>query len=142
MNTRKQVEHPVTEEITGIDLVEEQIRIAAVNPLRYCQSEVKLDGHAIEVRIYAEDSNTFFPSPGTIKKLVIPNGEGIRHELAVTEQSVVTPYYDPMIAKLIVKEKDRQSTIELLLLALEHYQIEGIKTNLPMLQRAAKSSSF
>ena len=103
MNTRLQVEHPVTEEITGLDLVEKQLQIAAGEALNFTQEEVKRDGHAIEVRIYAEDPKTFFPSPGKITKLELPNGPGVRHELAIHDQSVVTPFYDPMIAKLVVK---------------------------------------
>ena len=111
MNTRLQVEHPVTEEITGLDLVEKQLKIAAGEALSFTQEEVKRDGHAIEVRIYAEDPKTFFPSPGKITKLELPNGPGIRHELAVHEQSIVTPFYDPMIAKLVVKGSDRDEAI-------------------------------
>ncbi|WP_078546631.1 acetyl-CoA carboxylase biotin carboxylase subunit [Litchfieldia alkalitelluris] len=134
MNTRLQVEHPVTEEITGIDLVAEQIKIAAGYQLTYNQDEVKRDGHAIEVRIYAEDPKTFFPSPGTITKLELPEGSNIRHELAVKEQYVVTPFYDPMIAKLIVKGSSRAEAITTLQEALLKYKVEGIKTNIPMLQ--------
>ncbi len=142
MNTRLQVEHPVTEEITGLDLVAEQLRIAAGDSLNYIQSDVKLDGHAIEVRIYAEDPKTFFPSPGMITKLVLPEGPGIRHELAVSDMSVVTPFYDPMIAKLVIKGKDRNEAIDRLQFALAHYQVEGIKTNIPMLQEVAAHSAF
>lgn len=142
MNTRLQVEHPVTEEITGLDLVAEQLRIAAGNPLDFTQADVKRDGHAIEVRIYAEDPKTFFPSPGTITKLVLPEGPGVRHELAVHGQSVVTPFYDPMIAKLVVKGKNRDKAIDCLEDALSHYQVEGIKTNLSMLQEVAVHPAF
>ncbi|OAH58019.1 MULTISPECIES: acetyl-CoA carboxylase biotin carboxylase subunit [Bacillaceae] len=142
MNTRLQVEHPVTEEITGLDLVAEQLRIAAGDSLNIIQSDVKLDGHAIEVRIYAEDPKTFFPSPGTITRLVLPEGPGIRHELAVSDKSVVTPFYDPMIAKLVIKGKGRNEAIDRLQFALAHYQVEGIKTNIPMLQEVAAHSAF
>ncbi|TYR80603.1 acetyl-CoA carboxylase biotin carboxylase subunit [Priestia megaterium] len=142
MNTRLQVEHPVTEEITGLDLVEEQLRIASGNSLDFIQSDVKRDGHAIEVRIYAEDPKTFFPSPGTITKLRLPEGPNIRHELAVNDQSVVTPFYDPMIAKLVVKGKNRDEAIDRLQVALASYQVEGIKTNIPMLQEVAAHSAF
>lgn len=142
MNTRLQVEHPVTEEITGLDLVAEQLRIAAGDSLNFIQSDVKLGGHAIEVRIYAEDPKTFFPSPGTITKLVLPEGPGIRHELAVSDKSVVTPFYDPMIAKLVIKGKDRNEAIDRLQFALAHYQVQGIKTNIPMLQEVAAHSAF
>lgn len=133
VNTRLQVEHPVTEEITGLDLVEEQLKIAAGEPLAFTQANIKREGHAIEVRIYAEDPKTFFPSPGKITKLVLPQGTGIRHELGVTGQSVVTPFYDPMIAKLVVKGQDRQEAIFLLQEALREYEVQGIKTNIPML---------
>ncbi len=142
MNTRLQVEHPVTEEITGTDLVEEQLRVAAGEKLRFKQSEIKRKGHAIEVRIYAEDPKTFFPSPGTITKLELPEGEGVRHELAVHGSSTVTPFYDPMIAKLIVSAPSREDAIERLIGALEDYKIEGIKTNIPMLQQVITHQAF
>ena len=142
MNTRLQVEHTITEEITGLDLVAEQLRIAAGHPLNFGQSNVKRDGHAIEVRIYAEDPKTFFPSPGTITKFAIPEGPGIRHELAVHEGSVVTPFYDPMIAKLVVRGKDRDEAIDRLQEALAHYQVQGIKTNIPMLQDVIAHPAF
>ncbi|PIC77841.1 biotin carboxylase [Sporosarcina sp. P19] len=142
MNTRLQVEHPITEEITGLDLVKEQLDIAAGRTLSFAQEDVKRDGHAIEVRIYAEDPKTFFPSPGTITKLELPEGPGIRHELAVHGDSVVTPFYDPMIAKLVVKGKDRDEAIDRLQQALSNYHIEGIKTNIPMLQEVAAHEAF
>jgi acetyl-CoA carboxylase, biotin carboxylase subunit len=142
MNTRLQVEHPVTEEITGLDLVEKQLKIAAGEALTFSQEEVKRDGHAIEVRIYAEDPKTFFPSPGKITKLALPYGPGVRHELAIHGQSVVTPFYDPMIAKLVVKGSNRDEAIERLQGALADYQIEGIKTNIPMLQEVISHPAF
>ncbi|MDQ0246370.1 acetyl-CoA carboxylase biotin carboxylase subunit [Bacillus fengqiuensis] len=142
MNTRLQVEHPVTEEITGLDLVAEQLRIAAGDSLNFTQADVKREGHAIEVRIYAEDPKTFFPSPGTITKLVLPEGPEVRHELAVHDQSVVTPFYDPMIAKLIVKGKDRNEAIDYLQNALANYHVSGIKTNIPMLQEVTAHPAF
>lgn len=142
MNTRLQVEHTITEEITGLDLVAEQLRIAAGHSLNFGQSDVIRDGHAIEVRIYAEDPKTFFPSPGVITKLAIPEGDGIRHELAVHDGSMVTPFYDPMIAKLIVKGKDRGEAIDRLQRALADYQVEGIKTNIPMLQEVIAHPAF
>lgn len=142
MNTRLQVEHPVTEEITGIDLVEEQLRIAAGEVLRYTQDEIKRDGHAIEVRIYAEDPKTFLPSPGQINIFNIPNGEHIRNETAVVSGSSVSPFYDPMIAKLIVKGQNRLEAIEYMLQALESYKIEGIKTNIPMLKKVLSHPEF
>jgi acetyl-CoA carboxylase biotin carboxylase subunit len=142
MNTRLQVEHPVTEEITGLDLVEEQLRIAAGYSLNMSQADVKREGHAIEVRIYAEDPKTFFPSPGRITQLLLPEGPGVRHELAIHGQSVVTPFYDPMIAKLVVKGKDRDEAIDRLQAALADYCVQGIKTNIPMLQEAAAHPAF
>lgn len=142
MNTRLQVEHPVTEEITGLDLVAEQLRIAAGEPLNIKQSDVKREGHAIEVRIYAEDPKTFFPSPGKITKWAPPKGPGIRHELAVGEESVVTPYYDPMIGKLIVKGADREEAIDAMEQALANYHVEGIKTNIPMLREVISHPAF
>lgn len=142
MNTRLQVEHPVTEEITGLDLVEEQIRIAAGEVLRWTQEDINPAGHAIEVRIYAEDPNTFLPSPGTITRLDLPEGEGIRHELAVHSTSIVTPFYDPMIAKLIVAGPSREEAINRLIDALHRYHIEGVKTNIPMLKQVIAHEAF
>lgn len=142
MNTRLQVEHPVTEEITGLDLVEEQLRIAAGEKLGYSQDHIQRQGHAIEVRIYAEDPKTFFPSPGTITALQLPEGERIRNETAVQSGMVVTPFYDPMIAKLIVKGENRKEAINRMLQALGSYQIEGIKTNIPMLKEVLAHPEF
>ncbi|MEH7643517.1 ATP-grasp domain-containing protein, partial [Bacillus pumilus] len=142
MNTRLQVEHPVTEEITGIDLVEEQLKIAASEPLSFNQGDIHQIGHAIEVRIYAEDPVTFYPSPGTITRLSIPEAPYIRHESSVTSGSVITPYYDPMIAKMVVYGDTRKLAIERLKQALQAYEIEGIKTNLPLLREMAESSAF
>ncbi|WJE17587.1 acetyl-CoA carboxylase biotin carboxylase subunit [Halobacillus sp. ACCC02827] len=142
MNTRLQVEHPVTEEITGVDIVEQQLRIAAKKPLSFGQEDVQRNGHAIEVRIYAEDSNTFYPSPGKLTKLRLPEGDGIRHETAICEGSEVTPFYDPMIAKLIVHGGDRQEAVERLTQAVHAYEIEGIKSNLMMLKRIVTHENF
>jgi acetyl-CoA carboxylase biotin carboxylase subunit len=142
VNTRLQVEHPVTEEITGLDLVAEQLKIAAGESLTFGQDDVKRDGHAIEVRIYAEDPKTFFPSPGKITQLVLPDGPGIRHELGIHDTSVVTPFYDPMIAKLIVKGENRDEAINLLQYALAQYTIQGIKTNIPLLQKVVNHEGF
>jgi acetyl-CoA carboxylase, biotin carboxylase subunit len=142
MNTRLQVEHPVTEEITGLDLVEWQLRIASGEPFPYTQEQIKQEGHAIEVRIYAEDPNTFYPSPGTLTRFEVPKLQGIRHEIGVSERSVVSPYYDPMIAKLIASAPTRGEAIELLQKALESYVVEGIKTNIPMLHKILASEHF
>jgi acetyl-CoA carboxylase, biotin carboxylase subunit len=142
MNTRLQVEHPVTEEITRLDLVEEQIKIAHGHRLSFKQQEIIRDGHAIEVRIYAEDPKTFFPSPGKINRLSIPVSEDIRHELGVEEGSTVTPFYDPMIAKLIIHAENREIAVARLLQALEEYKVEGIKTNIPMLIQVVMQEAF
>lgn len=142
MNTRLQVEHPVTEEITGLDLVEQQLRVAEGQTLRFAQQDIKRNGHAIEVRIYAEDPKTFYPSPGTITAFSLPEQYGVRHECAVTTGSAVTPFYDPMIAKMIVKGQNREEAIERLKEALRDYRIEGIKTNIPLLLQAASSEAF
>lgn len=142
MNTRLQVEHPITEEITGLDLVKEQLNIAFGKKLSFVQADITRIGHAIEVRIYAEDPKTFFPSPGKITKMSLPSGDNIRHELAVNEQSTVTPFYDPMIAKLIVKGHTREQAIEEMKHALDHYVVEGIKTNIPMLKNIIAHEAF
>lgn len=142
MNTRLQVEHPVTEQITGIDLVEQQFRVAAGEQLTLKQNELVIDGHAIEVRVYAEDPTTFYPSPGKLTKMVLPDGPGVRHELAVEGDSQVTPFYDPMIAKLVVHAENRPEAIEKLMKALNEYEIEGIKSNLPMLKTIVANENF
>ncbi len=142
MNTRLQVEHPVTEEITGLDLVEQQLRVAAGESLAFTQDEVKLEGHAIEVRIYAEDPKTFYPSPGKITVYKMPLFSYVRNETAVYAGSVVTPFYDPMIAKLVVRGKDRKEALERLTEALTSYKIEGIKTNIPMIMEVIHHEVF
>ncbi len=142
MNTRLQVEHPVTEEITGLDLVEQQIKIAQGGRLALKQEDLPFNGHAIEVRIYAEDPVRFFPSPGTITKFAIPNGKMVRNESAVSTGSVVTPFYDPMIAKLIVKGSNREEVLTNLKKALAVYEVEGIKTNIPLLQKVVAHPAF
>lgn len=142
MNTRLQVEHPVTEEITGLDLVEQQLKIAYGDLLAFEQSDIQLKGHAIEVRIYAEDPVRFFPSPGQITAFTLPEGENVRNEAGVDATSKVTPFYDPMIAKLIVRGEDRLSAILELQRALSNYHVEGIKTNIPMLQEVAQHEAF
>ncbi|CAH0161916.1 Biotin carboxylase [Peribacillus sp. Bi96] len=142
MNTRLQVEHPVTEEITGFDLVEQQIKIASGNKLEFTQAEINRDGHSIEVRIYAEDPKTFYPAPGKITSMKLPEGDGIRHELAVHGTSVVSHFYDPMIAKLVVSGDSREKAIERLREALDNYIIEGIKTNIPLLKEIISHEAF
>lgn len=142
MNTRIQVEHPITEEITGVDIVEQQLLIADKQPLAVRQEDLSIKGHAIEARIYAEDPITFFPSPGHISRFDIPQKNYIRHELAVSSDTDVTPFYDPMIAKLIVTGNNRQEAIERLQETLEAYHVEGIKTNIPMLKKIASHDAF
>ncbi|MFN7251328.1 MAG: acetyl-CoA carboxylase biotin carboxylase subunit [Anaerobacillus sp.] len=142
MNTRLQVEHPITEEITGLDLVEQQLKIAFGELLAFKQSDIQLNGHAIEVRIYAEDPVRFFPSPGQITAFKLPEGENIRNETGVDATSKVTPFYDPMIAKLIVRGSDRMAAIKELQNALRNYHVEGIKTNIPMLKEVAEHEAF
>ncbi|MGA3673867.1 acetyl-CoA carboxylase biotin carboxylase subunit [Lysinibacillus agricola] len=142
MNTRLQVEHPVTEEITKLDLVEEQLKIAAKQPLAFTRDSIQKDGHAIEVRIYAENPSTFFPSPGTITTLELPTGDGIRHECGVEAGSTVTPFYDPMISKLVVWGETRAIACERLIEALKAYKVEGIQTNIPMLLKTVTHEQF
>ncbi len=142
MNTRLQVEHPVTEEVTGIDIVTEQIRIACGEELSIRQKDVTIIGHAIEVRIYAEDPVTFYPSPGQITRLSFPEGPRIRHEMGIDGQTLVSPFYDPMLAKLIVTGADRYDAIMGLADALRAYKIEGIKTNIPLLKDIISHKSF
>ncbi|KXZ21834.1 acetyl-CoA carboxylase biotin carboxylase subunit [Bacillus nakamurai] len=142
MNTRLQVEHPVTEEITGFDLVEEQLKIAAGKALSFSQQDITHSGHAIEVRIYAEDPVTFYPSPGTISAFSVLRHPAVRHECAVAKGSTVSPFYDPMIAKMIVTGETRKKAIEQLKTALREYHVEGIKTNIPLLKKIAHSEAF
>ncbi|MFT9817327.1 acetyl/propionyl/methylcrotonyl-CoA carboxylase subunit alpha [Lysinibacillus sp. NPDC056185] len=142
MNTRLQVEHPVTEEITKLDLVEEQLKIAAKQPLAFTRDSIQRKGHAIEVRIYAENPSTFFPSPGTITAFELPTGEGIRHECGVEAGTSVTPFYDPMISKLVVWGETRAIACERLIEALKAYKIEGIQTNIPMLLKTVTHEQF
>lgn len=130
MNTRIQVEHPVTEMVTGIDLIKEQIKIAAGKELGFTQAEVHLDGHAIECRVNAEDpSKGFRPCPGKIKSIHMPGGFGVRIDTAVYQGYEIPPYYDSMIAKVIVKGRDRNEAIQKMKVALSEFLIEGIVTN-------------
>jgi len=143
MNTRLQVEHAVTELVTGIDLVREQINVAAGNPLTFSQDDVILTGHAIECRIYAEDpENNFLPSPGKITRLRVPQGPGVRDDGGVYEGSEVSIYYDPMISKFAVYGKDRDQAIERMRRALKEYQIAGIKTTLPFFRTVMEDPDF
>jgi acetyl-CoA carboxylase biotin carboxylase subunit len=131
-NTRLQVEHPITEMVTGIDIVKEQIRIAAGERLSFKQSEVTFTGHAIECRINAECSDTFVPSPGTVHVFSVPGGPGVRVDTACHSECTVSPYYDSMIAKIIVHGRDRQEALARMRRTLGMTVIEGIKTTLPL----------
>ena len=142
MNTRLQVEHPVTEMVTGLDLVEWQLRIAAGQPLDLPAAAATPSGHAIEVRIYAEDPDTLLPSPGAISHLRFPEGDGIRVDTGIESGDEVTPYYDPLIAKLIVHAPDRAAALNRLSQALDAVEIEGIKHNTPFLQRLVAHPDF
>jgi acetyl/propionyl-CoA carboxylase alpha subunit len=136
MNTRLQVEHPVTEEITGFDLVEKQLKIAAGQKLDVTQEQVPSQGHAIELRIYAEDaSRGFTPTTGKIRVLSVPTGEGVRIDTGISEGSTVTSAFDPMIAKLVVRGKDRAEAIERGIQALSDYVLLGFRTNISFLKR-------
>jgi acetyl-CoA carboxylase biotin carboxylase subunit len=142
MNTRLQVEHPVTEMITGIDLVREQIRVASGEPLSCTQEQIEFRGHAIECRINAEDPKTFAPSPGTVTAYVAPGGMHVRVDSGLYGGYRVPPYYDSMIAKLIVYGSSRERCIMRLRRALEEYVIEGMKTTLPLHQKLIRDSEF
>ena len=131
MNTRLQVEHPVTEMITGIDLVKEQIRVARGEPLSFTQADLKIKGHAIEVRVYAEDpANNFLPDIGNLQTYITPKGPGIRVDDGFEQGMDIPIYYDPMIAKLVSYGKDRTEAIERMIRAIDEYQITGIQTTL------------
>lgn len=142
MNTRIQVEHPITEMVSGIDLVKEQIKIAAGKSLEFKQSQIKLRGHSFECRINAEDPEKFTPSPGTITAFHLPGGPGVRVDSAIYLNSVVTPYYDSLIAKLIVHAGTRDEAIAKMRGALSEFVIEGIKTTLPLHKRVFDDPAF
>lgn len=131
MNTRLQVEHPVTEYITGVDLVEQQIRIARGEAIAFSQDDLKIKGHAMELRVYAEDPlEDFMPSTGTLDKYQIPQGEGIRMDNGFEEGMEVPIYYDPMLAKLVTYGKTREEAIEVMIKAIDNYIVEGVSTTL------------
>ena len=142
MNTRLQVEHPVTEAITGVDLVREQIRIAAGEDLSVAQDEIEFKGHAIECRINAEDPDTFLPSPGLIQHFHAPGGPGVRVDSHIYEGYRVPPNYDSMIGKLIVHGPDRATAIARMRVALSEMVVDGIKTNIPLQQRILSDIGF
>lgn len=142
MNTRIQVEHPVTEMITGIDLVKEQIRVADGLELKYKQEDIKFSGHAIECRINAEDPFTFMPSPGQVKDYHTPGGLDVRVESALYARYHIPPHYDSMIAKLVVHGKTRNECLMRLRRSLEEYVIDGIKTTIPLHQKLIREDDF
>jgi acetyl-CoA carboxylase biotin carboxylase subunit len=143
MNTRLQVEHPVTELVTGFDLVREQIKVAAGERLSFTQADVQWQGHAIECRVYAEDpANNFFPSPGQITYLQVPHGPGIRDDSGVEVNSEVSIYYDPMISKLAAWGRTREEAIDRLRRALDEYHVGGIKTTLPFFREIVRDEEF
>ena len=143
MNTRLQVEHPITEEVLGVDLVKEQINVANGLPLRLKQEDIKQRGHAIECRICAEDTEfNFMPSPGIIKQIIEPNGIGVRIDSYVYEGYEIPVHYDPMIGKLIVWAVTRKYAIERMRRVLHEYKITGIKTNISYLRCIMDTPDF
>jgi len=143
MNTRLQVEHPVTELVTGIDLVREQITVAGGAALSFSQDEVRWQGHAIECRVYAEDpDNSFFPSPGRISHLHVPAGPGIRDDSGVDANSEVSIHYDPLVSKLSAWGRTRTEAIDRLRRALDEYEVGGIKTTLPFFREIIRDQDF
>jgi acetyl-CoA carboxylase biotin carboxylase subunit len=142
MNTRIQVEHPVTEMVTGIDLIKEQIRVAAGEPISFTQDDVRATGHAIECRINAEDPDSFSPSPGKIRAFHLPGGPGIRVDTACYAEATVPPFYDSMIAKVIAHGNTRGEAILRMRRALESLVIEGIRSNVTLHQRIVTEEDF
>ena len=142
VNPRIQVEHPVTEEVTGIDLVQLQIRLAAGERMPFSQEEIRAHGHAIEIRVNAEDPVTFLPSPGLITGYHEPGGPGIRIDSAAHEQAMVQPYYDSLVAKLIVWAPTREQCIRRTISAIDEFVVEGIKTTLPLQRELLSDEAF
>ncbi|RYZ40151.1 MAG: acetyl-CoA carboxylase biotin carboxylase subunit [Myxococcaceae bacterium] len=142
MNTRIQVEHPVTELVMGVDLVREQIRMAYGHPLRFKQEDIQIRGHAIECRVNAEDPVTFAPWPGKITGYSVPGGYGVRVDSAAYENYTVLPHYDSLLSKLIVHAEDRETAIRRMQRALSEYVVEGIRTNIPFHRAALAEESF
>jgi acetyl-CoA carboxylase biotin carboxylase subunit len=143
MNTRLQVEHPVTEEVTGIDLVHLMLKIASGEKLPLSQADIKIKGHSIEARITAQDPDKdFAPSTGCITGWRAPGGRGVRMETYVYAGIPVTPFYDPMIAKLIVSGRDRSEAVKKLQTALYEFEVSGIATNIPFLRRLVASPGY
>jgi acetyl-CoA carboxylase biotin carboxylase subunit len=142
MNTRVQVEHPVTEMVTGIDIVKEQLKIASGLPLTIKQEDVKLNGHAFECRINAEDPKTFLPCPGPVNYFHAPGGLGVRVDSHLYSGYTVPPYYDSLIAKLITHAEDRKSALVRMRNALDEMVIDGIRTNIPLQQEIVRDANF
>jgi len=142
MNTRIQVEHPVTEAVTGIDIIKEQIKLAAGFPLEYKQNQIKLSGHAIECRINAEDPERFIPSPGKITFLSLPGGPGVRVDTAIYGGYLIPSHYDSLIAKLIVHGKNREEAITKMKRALDEFVIEGVNTTIPFHKKVMNNPDF
>ena len=142
MNTRLQVEHPITEMITSVDLVREQIRVAAGEKLSFTQDDIKLTGHAIECRINAENPETFMPSPGTIQTYHPPGGLGIRMDSAVYSGYAIPPFYDSLIGKLIVYADDREACLMRLDRALDEFVVDGVQTTIPLFQKLLPNEDF
>lgn len=142
MNTRLQVEHPVTEAITGLDLVREQIRIAAGGKLGYTQDDITFQGHAIECRINAEHAKTFMPSPGTISQYHAPGGLGVRVDSAVYAGYAIPPHYDSLIGKLVVQGRTRNECLMRLRRALNEFVITGIETTIPLFGEILSQPDF
>jgi len=143
MNTRLQVEHPVTEEVTGLDLVQAQFRVASGEPLPWRQGEIVQRGAALECRIYAEDpAKNFMPSPGTISRLKLPEGPGVRLEIGVAEGVQVSVHYDPLLAKLVTRGATREAAIARMQAALDGFVVEGIRTVIPFHRRVLESAAF
>ena len=142
VNPRIQVEHPVSEEITGVDLIQLQIRLAAGEPMPMEQSDIVQTGHAIEVRVNAEDPHTFMPSPGLVTGYHEPGGPGVRVDSAIHEHAVVQPYYDSLAAKLIVHGTDREHAVRRMLWAIDEFVVEGIKTTLPSQRELLQTPEF
>ena len=142
MNTRLQVEHPVTEMVTGVDIVKEMIRISHGEKLRYQQEDITISGHSIECRVNAEDPDTFTPSPGEITAYHAPGGMGVRIDSGAYHGWTIPPFYDSMIAKVITYGKDRDCVIRKMIGALDEYVIEGVKTTIPLQQRVLRSLRY
>ncbi len=142
MNTRIQVEHPVTEMVTGTDLIKEQIRLAAGERLAFTQDQIQFTGHSIECRINAEDPDTFVPCPGLIETFILPGGPNVRVDTAAYSGYRVPPYYDSLVAKLIVKGRDRVEATSIMQRALDEFVIQGIKTTIPFHKKVLRTPEF